>query len=62
MPSSLLNRKPTSVASLLYDRLVRTNPEFAEFARSCEGKSPEQICDEHGLEIDDVRSMLHGRQ
>lgn len=33
----------------VFDNLMRTNPQFAQFVRENKGKTPEQAFREHGL-------------
>lgn len=39
------------VYQAMYNRMMATNPAFAEFVRKNQGKSPEQIAQEHGIDL-----------
>lgn len=41
-----------------YERLMASNPQFAAFVRDNQGKSPEQIAREHGIDYDMVRKLM----
>ena len=34
------------------------NPQFAQFMRECEGKTPEQVASSHGLDLKKIKKML----
>lgn len=36
------------------------NPQFAEFARKAQGKSPDQVAKEYGIDIDAVKKLIGG--
>lgn len=42
----------------LYNQLMRTNPQFAQFIHNNAGKSPEQIAQENGIDINSVRQFM----
>ena len=37
---------------------MRTNPQFAEFVRKNQGKTPEQIATEYGIDYGIVRKFM----
>lgn len=37
---------------------MRTNPRFAQFVRANQGKTPEQIASENGIDYSAVRSLM----
>ena len=41
-----------------FQALVSSNPAFADFVRSCEGKSAAQVAAEHGIDYDAIRRLL----
>ena len=42
----------------VFDNLMRTNPQFAQFVRENKGKTPEQALREHGLDFNRFKGML----
>ena len=38
--------------------MMRDNPQFAEFINANKGKSPEQIANEHGIDINAIKQMF----
>lgn len=45
-------------AEAAFNRMMRENPQFAQFAQSCQGKSAEQIAQENGLDIGLIRQIF----
>ena len=41
-----------------YEQLMRNNPKFAEFVRANQGKTPEQIASENGIDYSVVRRFM----
>lgn len=41
-----------------FDSLMRTNPRFADFVRQNQGKTPEQIASEHGIDVNLLRQLV----
>lgn len=39
-------------------QMMQSNPQFAEFINANEGKSPEQIASEHGIDINAIKQMF----
>ena len=39
-------------------QLMRENPQFREFAERNQGKSPEQIASENGIDFNQVRNLF----
>ena len=37
---------------------MRTNPQFAQFVKANQGKTPEQIAAENGIDYSTVRSLM----
>ena len=42
----------------MYDYMMRTNPQFAQFVTDNKGKSPEQIAQEHGIDFNAIGQYL----
>lgn len=42
----------------LYSRMMQTNPQFAKFIHDNQGKSPEQIAKENGINYNSLRKFL----
>lgn len=42
----------------VYENLLQTNPQFAEFVQKNQGKSPEQIAQENGIDFNTIRSFM----
>ena len=40
-----------------YDQLMRTNPQFRQFVQDNKGKSPEQIAQEHGIDLKQIMNL-----
>lgn len=40
------------------NNLMRTNPDFARFVRDNQGKTPQQIAQEHGIPYEAVLRMM----
>ena len=38
--------------------MAKRNPQFAQFMRECERKTPEQVASSHGLDLENIRKML----
>jgi len=43
-----------------YQQMMQTNPQFAAFVRDNQGKSPEQIAQEHGIDFSMVQKFMSG--
>lgn len=44
-----------------YQSLMRSNPQFAQFVQMNQGKTPEQIATENGIDYSMVRKFMSGR-
>lgn len=63
-----LNKPQNSMSHLLqmakgnpqgvYDQLMQTNPQFAQFVHENHGKTPEQIAREHGINPTMLKSFM----
>lgn len=42
----------------MYQQMMRSNPRFAQFAQSCQGKNAEQIAQENGLDLNLIRQIF----
>lgn len=42
----------------IYQQMLRNNPQFAQFAQSVQGKTPEQVCREYGIDPAILNGML----
>lgn len=51
---NLINGNPQQV----YDNLMKNNPQFADFVNKNQGKTPEQIARENGLDFNTIKSLL----
>ena len=40
------------------ERMMQTNPQFAEFVNANRGKTPEQIAADYGLDINPLRKFF----
>lgn len=45
-------------AEATFNRMMRENPQFAQFAKQCQGKSTEQIAQENGLDLNLIRQIF----
>ena len=54
MMSMIRGQDPRQVAQLMAQR----NPQFAEFLRQNQGKSPEQIAANYGIDMNLVRELM----
>ena len=50
----LKNGNPEQIAM----KLLQTDPRFAEFMRQNQGKNPEQVAREHGIDLDQLVRMF----
>lgn len=51
----LLNGQAPQV---VYNRMMQSNPAFANFVRQNAGKSPEQLAQEYGVDLQTLRDLL----
>ena len=42
----------------MYQHLLSTNPQFAQFVNANRGKTPEQIAADYGIDYASVRNLL----
>lgn len=42
----------------MYQQLMRNNPQFRNFVNSNQGKTPEQIAQEHGVDMNLLRNLM----
>ena len=54
MLAMIRGQDPRQVAQLMAQR----NPQFAEFLRQNQGKSPEQIAADYGIDMNFVRDLM----
>lgn len=52
--ASLQGQDPNKVIPLLAQR----NPQFAQFAQQCKGKTPEQVAAQYGIDLNMLKSIL----
>lgn len=52
--SMLRGKDPNAVMQLL----AQKNPQFAQFMKSCQGKTPKQVAQEYGVDIEQIRGIL----
>ena len=54
MVSKAANGNPNA----LFDRMMQSNPQFKSFVEQNQGKTPEQIAKENGIDINAVLRMM----
>lgn len=42
----------------MYNYLIKTNPQFAQFVETNKGKTPEQIANENGIDFATLKQLL----
>ena len=42
----------------MYQQMMQTNPQFAEFVMANQGKTPDQIASEYGIDMSQVRQFF----
>lgn len=42
----------------VYNQMMANNPQFAQFVRENQGKTPEQIAKEHGINPDMIKQFM----
>lgn len=52
--SMLRGKNPAAVMQLM----AQQNPQFAEFARHCQGKTMEQVAQEYGVDLSQLRGLM----
>lgn len=52
--ATLRGQDPNKVIPLLAQR----NPQFAQFVRECQGKTPDQVAAQYGLDLAQIKSIL----
>lgn len=45
-------------SNILFEKMLKTNPQFQQFIQQNQGKSPEQIAQEHGININDIKNLF----
>ena len=50
----MLNGDP----NVMYQQMMQSNPQFAEFVRANKGKTPDQIAKENGIDMAQVRQFF----
>ena len=50
----LKNGNPNAI----YNQMLNSNPQFKNFIEQNKGKSPEQIAQENGIDINQIKSFL----
>lgn len=53
----MLNRGQDNPNAILR-QLMNSNPQFAQFMRENQGKTPEQIAREHGIDINYLNQLM----
>lgn len=43
---------------MLYNKMLQNNPQFAQFIHDNQGKTPEQIAKEHGIDYNSLRKFI----
>lgn len=42
----------------VFDQMMKSNPKFVDFVKSCEGKSPEQIATQYGVDLSLIKRFM----
>lgn len=50
----LQGKDPNAVANMM----MQQNPQFAQFVRNNQGKTPEQVAAQYGIDFNQIRSMM----
>lgn len=50
----LRGRNPQEV----FNQMMQSNPQFRQFVESNKGKSPEQVAQEHGVDLSQFKNMM----
>lgn len=54
----LMNMMSGKNPDVMFNQLMRTNPQFAQFVNANRGKSPEQIAHENGIDINVLKQFM----
>lgn len=57
-PMQLLNAGANGNPQKLFDNMMRTNPQFAQFVNQCRGKSIEQIAREYNVDLNVLNKFI----
>ena len=52
--SMFRGKNPAAIMQLM----AQKNPQFAEFARHCQGKTMEQVAQEYGIDLSQLRGLM----
>lgn len=55
---SIMNMVRGKDASAVANMMMHQNPQFAQFVRDNQGKTPEQVAAQYGLDFNQIRSMI----
>lgn len=55
---NLINTIKSGNPQVIFNQMMQSNPQFAQFVNANKGKTPEQIAKEHGIRLDDIYQML----
>ena len=55
---ALINMMSGKSPNVVMQLLAQRNPQFRQFMQQCQGKTPEQVCQEYGVDINAVKQML----
>lgn len=47
-------RDPTA----MFNNMLNSNPQFRQFVAENQGKSPEQIASEHGIDLEQIKRLF----
>lgn len=53
-----LKRLTAGDPQVLYDSMMKNNPQFAEFVKANEGKTPEEIAQSYGIDLGVLRQLM----
>lgn len=56
--ANLLNLLKTGDPEQVAMQLMRSNPQFKAFMDSVQGMTPEQYCQQHGLDFGQIKRMM----
>lgn len=54
MMGALRGQDPNKIIPLL----MQKNPQFAQFAQQCRGKTPAQVAAQYGINLDDYKGII----
>lgn len=55
---SLISMIKSGDPNVIFNQMMQSNPQFAQFVNANKDKTPEQIAQEHGIRLDDIYKMM----